>query len=725
MENPLPFLVAGSVNGSVYGLAGVGLVFAYRLSRTLNFAHGAIAMVAAFTYWQFHELSGWHAIPSFILAIIAIPTAMALATERIVFRPLADATIFAKTSATIGLLLALFGFGTYQWGDDFVQVPNLFPDSLIELPGVVVSGRQLGIVFTALALTGATMAFLRFTAVGLRIRAVVDRPLVASLLGVDPARASQIGWVASYLLAAASGVLLGPVQGGSPINLTLVVVFSLVAAAIGRMVSLPMTMFGGLVLGIGDALILGYAPQGEFSSYARGLLPMALLFAVLVLRAGALATSDIGETGARALLADLGAITGRARFEPRWWHALSATIVTLVLAAWLGDFWTAVFASGVGHAIIFLSFVVFTSTTGLVSLAQGAFAGIGAFTSAILLTERGWPWLAAVVGGSVVAAAAGALVALPTVRLRGIFLVLATIAFAQLVESTLYPLVFLNHSTTGGTGGRSFARPGGFDGGLVYLGLLLVTFFAVAAACTAFRRSAIGRALQADLWAPAGARSIGIRPERGRLLAFVVAAAVAGLGGALLSGVGEFVDSLRWNLINAFTWLALVAIGGVGSIWGALVAAAVFVLTPEWVRDIEVLNDLYIAGFGMLGLVLLRRPGGLVGIARPILRSRTVGVRPLRYLPSLATSTGGPPSGDPVTMPPLRVRRGMAADAIVEKAASSRPAPPQRAGAVDDPPSVDADATRELRINGDRGGERQPGPGSSRRRRPAPLRARD
>lgn len=657
MDNPLPFLVAGAVNGAVYGLAGVGLVFAYRLSRTLNFAHGAIAMVSAFGYWQLHVLMGWPAPLAFVLAILAMPTLLAVITERVVFRPLADATIFAKTSATIGLLLALYGYGTYQWGDDFVQVPHLFPNSLHELPGVVVSGRQIGVIVTALVLTGLTMAFLRFTNLGLQIRAVVDRPLVASLSGIDAAKASRVGWIASYLLAAVSGLLLAPLQGGTPIQLTLVVVFSLVAAAIGRMVSLPMTMCGGLILGVGDALLLGYAPQGELSSYARGLLPMGLLFAVLVFRSRSLATAEIGETGAQALLADLGAITGRVRSEPSWRLALAASAVTMLLAALLGDFWTAVFAAGVGHAIIFLSYVVFTSTTGLVSLAQGAFAGVGAFTAAILLVDRGWPWLVAVGAGGAAAGLVGALVALPTVRLRGVFLVLATIAFAQLVESTLYPLLFLDDTIEGGTGGRRFGRPAGFDGPLMYLGLLLVAFFAVAMGVSAFRRSAMGRALQADLWAPAGATAVGIRPERGRLVAFVVAAAVAGFGGAMLSGVGQFVDTFRWNLINAFIWLALVAIGGVGSVWGAFVAAGLFVLTPEWVRDVDALDDLYIAGFGVLGLLLLRRPGGVIALIRAAVSSPGATVRPAAILPPLRGSVrGGPADGAPLRMPALHVR---------------------------------------------------------------------
>lgn len=657
MDNPLPFLVAGSVNGAVYGLAGIGLVFAYRLSRTLNFAHGAIAMVSAFGYWQFRVLMGWPAPVAFVLAIVAIPTLLAVVTERVVFRPLANATVFAKTSATIGLLLALYGYGIYQWGDDFVQVPHLFPNTLYDLPGVVVSGRQIGIVVTALVLTALTMAFLRFTRLGLEIRAVVDRPLVAALRGIDPVRASRIGWIASYLLAALSGLLLGPVQGGSPIQLTLVVVFSLVAAAIGRMVSLPMTMCGGLILGIGDSLLLGYAPQGELSSYARGLLPMALLFAVLVVRARSLAAADIGGTEAGALLGDLGAITGRIRSEPGLRLSLAASALVLLLAAVLGDFWTAVFAAGVGHAIIFLSYVVFTSTTGLVSLAQGAFAGVGAFTAAILLVDQGWPWLIAVAGGGVAAGLVGALVALPTVRLRGVFLVLATIAFAQLVESTLYPLLFLDDTTEGGSGGRAFGRPAGFDRPLLYLALLLAAFFAVAVAVTAFRRSAMGRALQADLWAPAGARSVGIRPDRGRLVAFVVAATVAGVGGALLSGVGEFVDTFRWNLINAFIWLALVAIGGVGSVWGAFIAAGVFVVTPELVSDVDALNDLYIAGFGVLGLLLLRRPGGLIAILRAAHPGRGAMTRPTSVLPALrGDGQPGTADGAPAAMPSLLVR---------------------------------------------------------------------
>src|SRR5581483_1506994 len=214
----------------------MGLALSYRLSRVLNFAHGAVAMVCAFSYWQLHVAWGWPTVPALAVAIGLLPCALAWLTERFVFRLLGEASVFARTAATVGLLLVFYGLAIYLWTDDTVSVPTLFPSTFIGLPGVVVSTDQIGIVATVAVLAGLLFSVIRFTSVGLALRAVVDNPGLAEIRNVDTRRISRLAGTMSYLFAAVSGVLLAPLYGSNPLQLTLVVVYSLVALVIGGMI---------------------------------------------------------------------------------------------------------------------------------------------------------------------------------------------------------------------------------------------------------------------------------------------------------------------------------------------------------------------------------------------------------------------------------------------------------------------------------------------------------
>jgi branched-chain amino acid transport system permease protein len=333
----------------------------------------------------------------------------------------------------------------------------------------------------------------------------------------------------------------------------------------------------------------------------------------------------------------------------------------------VSDYWTYLLATGIANGLIFLSFKVFTSTTGLVSLAQGAFAGIAAFTAGNLVHEHGLPWGVGVAAGAAAAAAAGVVVALPTVRLRGIFLALATVAFAQLVESTIFNI----EAFSGLQVGKQLPRPWGFESDVRYFLLLLGVFLLLGWFADCFRRSVVGRELQADLASGMGSRSVGIRPERGRMIAFLVAAGIAGIGGSMFTALTTRTTSDAWVMITALIWLTVTAVGGIGSMWGALLAGLLLSLNSELIRNFPELGRINIALFGAAGLLFLRRPGGMVGLARDL----TAALRSVRAVPVprrvvldrtrlVPAALGGPP------LPPL-VGVG------VRRNGHNRPAPPR------------------------------------------------
>lgn len=615
-SNPLTFIVAGLVSGSVYGLAAMGITLNYKVARVVNFAFGAIAMFCAYCYWQLRVAWGLPLPLALLGGVVVIPAVLALATERLVYRRLSSGSVFARSAASIGLLVGFYGVCLYLWNEPItlgkLRFPNLYPNAKVQLPGVTVNGQQIGVVLSVAVLTAAMYALLRFTQIGVQLRAVVIRRDLAQLRGINDLWVTKVGWIASFIVAGAAGVMVAPLTRGDPLTMTLIVIYSLAGAALGGFLSLPLALVGGVFLGLANALLLAYLPVGQGSNDFRSALPFLLLTIVLIVRARSLSSSyDSG--GREAALADLGPMRGRR--TPALGKLSRATAVVLVVGALLSAFGAThaviVLTTGVGIGLILLSYRVFTASTGMVSLAQGAFAGIGAFTAANLVTSGRLPWLVAIAVGAVVAGLAGALIALPTVRLRGVFLALATLAFAQLVDQ----VVFARTDLTGGTFGKRLPRPELLKDNFVYLVFMIVAFWVIAYLCERFQYSKRGTELQADLASGLGARSIGIRPEIGRLLAFVMAAAMAAVAGSLMSSQLETVSASAWGVIPALIWVTLVASGGVGSssmmlqmgIVAAIVPEVISIYFPEYVGA-------SVAVFGILALALLRVPGGLAAM---------------------------------------------------------------------------------------------------------------
>lgn len=608
MENPLPYLVAGLVNGSVYGLASVGVVFAYRLSGTLNFAFGAIGLFFAFLYWQLNVDWGVPALLALPLCLVVAPPAVAVVTERVVLRRLGDASVFARTAAAAGLLLAFFGATEYLWALEGVTVPSLFSQRLISLPGVTVSVQQIGVVVVSTGATAAALLFLRWSRTGLEIRAAVDRRDLAGGVGLNVRRVVVLAWAVSFVFAALCGLLFAPLYGSDRISVAIsLVVFSLIAAVLARLSSLPIAFAGGLAVGVVDALAVAYLPDVG-NAVVRGVLPLGLLVAGLVLETRRQSGTVVGAAEGQAFLADLGD-DGRGGPPVTVRSAGLALVALIGVAVVFGEFWTVVVAGGIGYAMIFLSYSTFTATTGMVSLAQSTFAGIGAFTTAIFVTEVGVPWPLAALLGATAAAFGGALVALPTVRLRGIYMVLATMAAAMIAQGTLFGSLWFIDDVSG----RRLPRPAGLRDPLAYAIVLLGLFLTLGALAHWLRGTRLGRSLQAHVMSPAGAESIGVRPEVARLVIFVVASAIAGLGGAMFAAVAGFVPVLTWNLLNGLQWLALLAVGGIGSIWGALLAGVFFALIPEIVSLVPGFDRAYPPLLGLAVLLVIRRPGGIAG----------------------------------------------------------------------------------------------------------------
>jgi branched-chain amino acid transport system permease protein len=259
--------------------------------------------------------------------------------------------------------------------------------------------------------------------------------------------------------------------------------------------------------------------------------------------------------------------------------------------------------------LIMLSLVPLTGYGGQVSLCQMTFAGLGAFAM-VKLGTGGSPL--ALLGAAGLAAAVGAVVALPALRLQGLYLALATMAFAVMAEN----LFFSDSRVFGGAGTAPVARmklPGiSFESERAYVMLLAVVFALVGTLVLALRRGPFGRRLAAMKDSPAACATLGLNLTVTKLAVFTFSAAIAGLGGALFGGLRQSAGQTDFIMFQSLPILLLVVIGGVTAVTGALVGGLLLsVLFPVVQETVPSLRDLVFLGTGLAGVSLGRNPDGL------------------------------------------------------------------------------------------------------------------
>ncbi|HET7722498.1 MAG TPA: hypothetical protein VFK43_21210, partial [Acidimicrobiales bacterium] len=332
-------------------------------------------------------------------------------------------------------------------------------------------------------------AFFKFSKTGVAMRGVVDDPDLLDLAGTSPARVRTQAWIIGNCFAALSGILLAPQTGLDSILLTLLVVQAFGAAAVGRFTSLPLTYAGGLVIGVGGALATKYVVDVPTLAGFPPSLPFMVLFLVLLLTP----KGRFVEAGRRRLVQE------RASLPPRLvWAGRVVTVAGLLLAPQVVGTRLPVYSNAVIFVLVFLSLRLLVSTSGQVSLCQAAFAAIGAAAFSHFADGAGLPWLAALLAAGLAAVPVGALVAVPAIRLSGLYLALATFGFGILVERMLFGtgLMF------GGKGSRAAPRPGDLfglslnsDKGFYYVALAVVLVISVGMFW--LNRSRLGRLCQA------------------------------------------------------------------------------------------------------------------------------------------------------------------------------------------------------------------------------------
>jgi branched-chain amino acid transport system permease protein len=523
-----------------------------------------------------------------------------LVVERVLMRPLEGAAVDLTLVVTLGLLLFLVGLTNLVWSQLVPRaLPEFFHGNGFQITGLLISYEQVIAAAALVVVAIGLRLLLTRTRAGIAMRAVVDNSDLLAMAGGRPIRVKQLSWAISCALAAFAGILLAAINQLNVLDLTLLVVDGYAAAIIGRLRSLPMAIVGAIGIAVGQSVLFGYLPTSGFTSRIQDIIPIIVLFVVLILL-----PQDRLRTASFT-----GVIPPRvASLRSSLAVGVAVIAIAVIASSVLSGNNLRIGAQGFALAVVLLSIVLLTGYGGMASLCQMTFAGLGAYAMGNIASGGSWLGVLAAIGLS---GAVGALVALPTLRLRGLYLALATFAFAAIMDSA-----FFNESLgTGGSLHIGRVRIPGIptQSDRAFFVLSCVVFVACAIGVLALRRGPFGRKLVAANDSPAACATLGVNINSTKLIAFTISAGMAGLAGVLYGGSPGAVNSGDFASLVSLTVLLLARVGGINTATGALLGAATLtafdVLAPHFPR----LGELQYLLTGLAAISVGRDPNGISG----------------------------------------------------------------------------------------------------------------
>ena len=606
MNEFFSYTINGIFTGAAYAIAASGLVLTYSTTRVFNIAHGAVGMVFGFLFWDLSQKQGMPGWLAMLVILLVIAPAFGVFMQRALVRNLGNAPVGVSLVVTVGILVGLIGLAQQIWKPAPRSLPQFFADHLINLPGdIVITWHQVITVILSLVVAFGLWVLLARTRVGTAMRASVDNPDLLQLYGGRPQLVAALAWAIGTSLGALAGILLTPVVGLQYFELTLLVITAYAAAMLGKLTNLPMTYVGAMALGLAQSYVVGYLDKIPFGGDITGLpavMPTVFLFAILVLLPQA--PLRVGQVKG-IVSAPVPSFTKSGI----WGGAL--VLFVMLLAVGLADSDLLLVGTAATYGIVMLSLVLLTGYGGFVSLAQFTFAGVGA----VAYSQLDQPNLFGLALATLIAAAVGALVAIPVLRLTGLYLALATLAFAQLMDKLIFQASFAYEIGNPLSAERLSILGLRFDGTGEYTVLMAVFFVAISLLVIAVRRGRLGRMLVAMRDSQAASSTLGLDLRGMRIGLFAASAGIAGLGGALYAGLRGTTVANDFLYFQSLLLLAIAVIWGVTSVTGAVLGGVFMMYLPVAQSDHPSVAGLLFLLVGVGAVVIGRDPNGLVNKA--------------------------------------------------------------------------------------------------------------
>jgi ABC-type branched-subunit amino acid transport system ATPase component/ABC-type branched-subunit amino acid transport system permease subunit len=610
---PFGVVVLGLVLGSLSSLTALGLVLVYRSARIVNFAQaeiGGLAASLAVIMVAGERMPYWLALLVGLVAAVATGWLIDVTVIRRFF----TAPRLILTVATIGLAQIL---GAVELG-----LPSVFthlqPLTTFTTPfrftfrvgPIVFTGDHLVAILVVPLLLGGLAAFFTRSDTGIAVRAAADSTERALLLGIPVRRLSRVTWMLAAGLSGIASMLSAPIVGPNVGGFggAVALLAPLTAAVIGRMENLTVTVLAALGIGVFEQVLYWNYPRSSVVDVGLFLLVLGALMA----QRKRLSRVDDGGLGSYIAVREVRPVPQvLARLpEVRLTRAALLVVIGFATLVWpmlLPDPRRTLFAAIAIYGVIAVSLVVLTGWAGQISLGQFAFAGVGAATAASLLVHENLDMFLALASASLVGALVATLVGIPALRISGLFLAVATLAFGVPVSSYV-----LNYSHFPALNPSSLVRPAilqriDLESPLAFYYFCLVVLAASVVLARNYRQSRPGRALVAVRDNERGAAAYAIEPFRIKLSAFALSGALAGMAGGLYALLLRGIPFSGYSPTSSLIVFTMVVIGGVASIPGALLGAVYVEGTQFFLRGAW---QLLATGAGLV-LLLMVAPGGL------------------------------------------------------------------------------------------------------------------
>ncbi len=601
MQTILVFALLGLGSGAVIAAVAIGIVLSWRGTGSFNLASGASVMVAGYMFWAFRKgffrftLDTWPA----MMATLAFMVIYAVAVELLAVRPLRAASPLAKLVASLGVLLLSQALVQVVFGTSPLASPEVLPAGVIKVGNVPVPVAQLILAAGVSVLAAGLWCIYRFTRFGMATRASSENEVSAVLAGLEPSSISVTNSILANLTAGIIGIAAAPIVGISASTIPLLIVPALAAALFARFTSFGIACAGGMAIGVGESLIFYASTQPWFPSRngvaisgIQQLVEFVLIVGALWWRGSSLPQrGDIRERS-------LPRVPKQDQLARRMLPVVAACAIALVVLP--SEFRQAVVTGLVG-TVLCLSFIVTMGYVGQLSVVQLALAGIAGFGVARMSSKFGIGFPMGPVLAIAVALVVGVAVGVSALRVRGVTLVVVTLAAAVAVEK----FVFANPDWGGGQTGVTAQQPKlfgislGTNAGFRGLGGKLpspvfgLCALLVTAALYAFvanlRRGELGRRMLAVRSNERAAAAAGVNVRGLKLSAFAISSALAGVAGVLFAYDFGTVSASMFDVMTALSVVASVYVLGVTVVQGAVLGgfgmtgAVVPLILQKWV----------------------------------------------------------------------------------------------------------------------------------------------
>ena len=605
MSSWFDYTINGLVIGNIYALLAVGLALIFGVSHLINFAHGSVYTVGAYvglvciTYLN-------TPLPLTVVIVVLSCGLLGILIERVGLRPLQGRARIAPLLATIGVSLLLDQIVQLVFSAQPRALPSQVPDWRFEIGGGSVGALDLLIAAIGLASAGTLFAFLHFTKLGWAVRATAQDREAAQQMGVDVNTIDRTVFAVASALGGLSGLLVGMYYNNiSPAMSFQATLKGVVAQVIGGLGNVPGAVFGSVLLGMIESY--GIALFG--TSY-RNLFAFVILIVVLIFWPNGLFGGP--RTLAPESLTGTFIAPSRPVVLPAWLIAALIVIGALLPFAITSPYVIQTLSNAWLYAMLALSLTLVAGTAGQISLGHAALLAIGGYASALLAIDLGIPVFVSIPAAGVVTAIVGTLLVYPAFGLRGHYIAIATLGIGEIVS-----LVILNwESLTRGPLGITGIPPLAVGNHPFYSApdvywLTYAVLIGLGLLQWRLLRSPIGRTLRAIRDDDVAARTYGINPNRYKSLAFAFSGFVAGVSGAITAHLYSYINFETFTSQISVLALTMVILGGLGNVFGAIVAAVILVGLPEIFR---IASDYRVLIYGLALLLLIRfRPQGLFG----------------------------------------------------------------------------------------------------------------